>query len=175
MFPHSRQHNTSPCTMLTCVCIPAGRVKKPTAAATKQWARQARRHQQAQEQGSDDSPQPSAQQTAGPSQRSKQSQPHHNSATRTLLAAIHRQDKADKYIDRILRKQGGRLHKAKPLAAPSGSLQPARGNHKGSQRQRLHANDGVMAELQALNRQQQPADEDMYESEQDHYFTDDED
>ena len=161
--------------MLTCVCIPAGRVKKPTAAATKQWARQARRHQQAQEQGSDDSPQPSAQQTAGPSQRSKQSQPHHNSATRTLLAAIHRQDKADKYIDRILRKQGGRLHKAKPLAAPSGSLQPARGNHKGSQRQRLHANDGVMAELQALNRQQQPADEDMYESEQDHYFTDDED
>ena len=85
-----------------------------------------------------------------------------------MLAAIHKQDKADKYIDRILRKQGGRLRKFK--AAPGPSI----GGHgdRVRQQQGQQATMGVMAELQALGRQE-PVDEDVYESEQDHYFSDD--
>ena len=156
------------------VCTNAGRVKKPSAAATKQWARQVRRQQQAQEQATPDSPieatQTLSQHTSQrQGQRSKLGQPQHSSATRTLLAAIHQQDQADKYIDRILRKQGGRLHKAKPPAKLlTGDLQTG----KSKQRQLQHDSQGVIAELQSLG-QQQPADEDIYDSEQDYYFDED--
>ena len=139
--------------------IVSGHIKKPSAAATKQWARQVRWQQRAQEQSDDESPQPAAQTTSLHRQRS-------NLATSSLLAAIHKQDKADKYIDRILRKQGGRLHKLKAVPVASASLQASKASQRGSQ----HATNGVMAELQALGRQQ-PENEDMYDSEQDHYFS----
>lgn len=144
----------------------SGRIKKPSAAATKQWARQVRRQQRAQEQSDDDSPQPAAQTTTLHWQRSNLGSNQRASATSTLLAAIHMQDKADKYIDRILRKQGGRLHKLKAVPVASASLQASKASQRGSQ----HATNSVMAELQALGRQQ-PENEDMYESEQDHYFS----
>ncbi|DBB06669.1 TPA: hypothetical protein ACH3X1_012180 [Trebouxia sp. C0004] len=146
--------------------VAGGRIKKPSAAATKQWARQVRWQQRAQEQSDDDSPQPVAQTTSLHRQRSNLGSSQRASATSTLLAAIHKQDKADKYIDRILRKQGGRLHKLKAAPVASASLQASKASHRGSQ----HATNGVMAELQALGRQQ-PENEDMYDSEQDHYFS----
>lgn len=149
-----------------CVTVP-GRVKKPSAAATKQWARQVRWQQRAQEQSDNESPQASHQSTDCSQQRSNLGNPHRASATSSLLAAIHKQDKADKYIDRILRKQGGRLRKFK--AAPV----PSVGGHVGraKQHQGQQATSGVMAELQALGTQGL-VDEDMYDSEQDHYFSD---
>ena len=150
----------------------SGRIKKPSAAATKQWARQVRWQQRAQEQSDDDSPQPAAQTTSLHRQRSNLGSSQHSSqrasATSTLLAAIHKQDKADKYIDRILRKQGGRLHKLKAVPVATASLQASKASQRGSQ----HATNGVMAELQALGRQQ-PENEDVYDSEQDHYFSED--
>lgn len=148
--------------------IVPGRVKKPSAAATKQWARQVRWQQRAQAQSDSESPQASQHPTGRSQQRSNLGKPERASATSTLLAAIHKQDKADKYIDRILRKQGGRLRKVK--AAPV----PAAAGHAGrvKQQQSQQATTGVMAELQALGRQE-PVDEDMYESEQDHYFSED--
>ena len=124
--------------------------------------------QRAQEQSDTDSPQPSAQPSSHQQQRSKLGNTQRGSATATLLAAIHKQDKADKYIDRILRKQGGRLHKLKAAPVASASLQAGKVHQHGSR----HATDGLMAELQALGRQQ-PVDDDMYESEQDHYFSED--
>ena len=151
-----------------CLLVAAGRVKKPSVAASKQWARQVRWQQRAQEQSDDDSPQPCAQHTSKQQPRSNLSKPQRGSATSTLLAAIHKQDKADKYIDRILRKQGGRLHKVKPAGAASAIMQAGQVSQRSSQ----HATNGLMAQLQALGRQQ-PVDEDMYESEQDHYFSED--
>ncbi|KAL0031794.1 hypothetical protein WJX79_007784 [Trebouxia sp. C0005] len=50
--------------------VAGGRVRKPSAAATKQWARQVRWQQRAQEQSDDDSPQPAAQTTGLHRQRS---------------------------------------------------------------------------------------------------------
>ncbi|KAA6420549.1 MAG: hypothetical protein FRX49_09710 [Trebouxia sp. A1-2] len=148
--------------------VAGGRVRKPSAAATKQWARQVRWQQRAQEQSDDDSPQPAAQTTGLHRQRSNLGNSQRASATSTLLAAIHKQDKADKYIDRILRKQGGRLHKLKAVPVAAASLQASKGSQRGSQ----HATNGVMAELQAMGRQQ-PENDDMYDSEQDHYFSED--
>lgn len=150
------------------VIVP-GRVKKPSMAATKQWARQVRWQQRAQEQSDDESPQAShLQPTERSQQQSKLGNPQRGSATSSLLAAIHKQDKADKYIDRILRKQGGRLRKFK--AAPVLSV----GGHAGraKQQQKQQATTGVMAELHALGTEE-PMDEDMYDSEQDHYFSED--
>ena len=135
-------------------------------AATKQWARQVRWQQRVQEQSEDESPQESHHPTEPSQQRSKLGNPQRGYATSSLLAAIHKQDKADKYIDRILRKQGGRLRKFK--AAPV----PSVGGHVGMQQQSQHATTGVLAELQALGTQE-PVDEDMYDSEQDHYFSED--
>ena len=135
-------------------------------AATKQWARQVRWQQRAQEQSDDESPQASHHPTERSQQRSKLGNPQRGSATSSLLAAIHKQDKADKYIDRILRKQGGRLRKFQ--AAPV----PSVGGHVGMPQQSQQATTGVMAELQALGTQE-PVDEDMYDSEQDHYFSED--
>lgn len=149
------------------VIVP-GRVKKPSAAATKQWARQVRWQQRAQEQSNDESPQASHHPTEHSQQQSKLGNPQRGSATSSLLAAIHKQDKADKYIDRILRKQGGRLRKLK--AAPV----PSVGGHadRAKQQQNQQATTGVMAELHALGTEE-PVDEDMYDSEQDHYFSED--
>ena len=143
-------------------CCAAGRVKKPTAAATKQWARQVRRQQRAQEQSDDDLP-PTTHHTQ---QQSRLGKPVRGSATSTLLAAIQKQNKADKYIDRILRKQGGRLHKLKAAPVPSNKAQASKATQPSSQ----HATQGLMEELQALGRHQ-PVDADMYDSEQDHYFS----
>lgn len=154
---------------LSCDANTSGRIKKPTAAASKQWARQVRWQQRAQEQSCDDSPQPPSQPLQ--QQPSKLSKPQQSSATSSLLAAIHKQDKADKYIDRILRKQGGRLHKLR--AAPAAAAAVHTAALTASQRQnQQQAATGVMAGLQALRRRQ-PVDEDMYESEQDHYFSED--
>ena len=133
-------------------------------AATKQWARQVRWQQRAQEQSDGDSPQLAAETARHPQHSSKVGDSQRGSATSTLLAAIHKQDKADKYIDRILRKQGGRLHKV-TAAVPASA--------KVNQRSNQRATPGLLAELQAMGKQQ-PVDEDMYESEQDHYFSEDE-
>ena len=150
-----------------CVIVP-GRVKKPSVAATKQWARQVRWQQRAQEQSSNESPQASHQPTEHSQQQNNVGKPQHGSATSSLLAAIHKQDKADKYIDRILRKQGGRLRKFKapPVPYVGGHVGRAK-QHKSQQ-----ATNGVMAGLQALGTQEL-VDEDMYDSEQDHYFSED--
>lgn len=146
-------------------------MKKPTAAATKQFARQVRWQQRAQQQSSEpDSPQPSATASKGvaPQRRSNLGKAQSNSSSSTLLAAIQKQQKADKYIDRILRKQGGRLHKVRPVLAPA----PAGRQEGKAQGMRWGVSEGLMAELGGLRRGQ-PAEEDDYGSEQDHYFSDD--
>ena len=64
------------------ICLNAGRVKKPSAAATKQWARQARRHQQAQEQAT---PEPPLQHTQNLSQHTGQQQIQQQQGQRSKL------------------------------------------------------------------------------------------
>ena len=146
-----------------------GRVKKPTVAATKQWARQVRWQQRAQEQINEDSPQAPSQPANYNQARSNLGKPQGSSATSSLLAAICKQDKADKYIDRILRKQGGKLHKFRAAPVPPATAAGAKAKQ---QQHGQQAATGVMAELQALNRSR-PVDEDIYDSEQDEYFSDD--
>lgn len=148
--------------------LTAGRVKKPTAAATKQFARQVRWQQRAQQHSEPDSPQPSASKATSSHKRSNLGKAQSNSSSSTLLTAIQKQQKADKYIDRILRKQGGRLHKVRPLLAAA----PARRPDSGDQHKKWGVSEGLMAELGGLNRQQAP-EEDDYGSEQDHYFSED--
>lgn len=150
-------------------------MKKPTAAATKQFARQVRWQQRAQQQLSDlDSPTPSAADKASSShRRSNLGKSQSNSSSSTLLTAIQKQHKADKYIDRILRKQGGRLHKVRPVLAAVPAEHAARRDGV-PQGKRMNVSNGFLAELGALNRCQ-PAEEDEYGSEQDDYFSDDND
>lgn len=103
----------------------------------------------------------------GSHRRSNLGNSQSNTSSSTLLTALQKQQKADKYIDRILRKQGGRLHKVRPelAAKPAGRPGP------GGQRTREFVSEGLMAQLGALNKRQ-PVEEDDYGSEQDHYFSD---
>lgn len=146
-------------------------MKKPTAAATKQFARQVRWQQRAQQQASS-SPEPSPGSTRSNLGHKPSNLGKSHSSNSTLLTAIHKQQKADKYIDRILRKQGGRLHKVRPVLAAAPGVSHDGRPPLGRQRISQGVTSGVVAEIGSLS-WQQPVEEDDYESEQDHYFSDD--